>query len=256
VRADPAQLEQALVNLVINARDAMPQGGRVEIELLDGESADDGGGGRADQVCLAVQDNGPGVPHEHRGRVFEPFFTTKPAGRGTGLGLAMVYGIAARAGGEVRLVAAAQPGARFELWLPRSGEDTAPQAPAPAASAAPAASGSKKVLVVDDEGPVRRVITLVLERSGYEVITVGSADEALALPDALMAEVDLVVTDVLMPKMPGNELVQRLRLVRPGLRCLFMSGYPADESTGDDPFLPKPFSPDDLLTRVQAALTS
>jgi two-component system cell cycle sensor histidine kinase/response regulator CckA len=263
VRSDPARFEQALLNLVLNASEAMPGGGLVSIRtdnvLLGPEAA-----ARLDEplpageyVRVTVQDTGAGMDAAVLGRIFEPFFTTKQVGKGTGLGLSMVFGVMRSLSGGIEVETEPGKGTRFCLYIPRSHEEV----PAGAGSAAsvPEATGrAARILLVEDEPAVRRLARRILERDGHEVLEAGNGTEALRRVDEGPAP-DLVVTDVIMPEMGGGELANRLRAARPGLRVLFMSGYTADELEDrgiEDTaaFLSKPFPPALLLSRVRAAL--
>jgi PAS domain S-box-containing protein len=247
VRADPGQLKQVLMNLVLNARDAMPTAGVLRIETWNVE----GRGGRGPRVRLVVRDTGTGMTDDVRRRAFEPFFTTKPTGEGTGLGLATVYGIVKGAGGDVALSSEPGEGTEATVELP------AIAAPAPHGRETGVQDGGRRVLLVDDEEPVRRIAARILARHGYEVVTPDSPAEALALvsPGAENG-FDLLVTDVVMPHMSGTDLAARAREVHPGLKVLFMSGYSerAGEAAANGVFLSKPFDEQSLLEKVREAL--
>jgi two-component system cell cycle sensor histidine kinase/response regulator CckA len=246
VLADRAQLEQVLVNLAVNARDAMPDGGTLTIAV----GPDDGG------VRVTVADDGAGMTDEVRERAFEPFFTTKPAAEGTGLGLATVHGVVAEAGGRVELESAPGRGSTVTVWLPGAGE-RAPQAEEPAAGAVPAAR-SARVLVVEDQGPVRRQARRILEGAGFAVRDAAGAEEALGS----WAPVDVLVTDVVMPGMTGTELARRARARAPELRVVLMSGHTDDvvvragARAGSLAFVQKPFTRETLLAAVDEALAA
>jgi signal transduction histidine kinase len=260
VLADRGQLEQVAVNLVKNARDAMPRGGvvRVAVRALDrAEAAALGSSLDAPrQALLEVSDEGQGMSPDVAARAFEPFYTTKPRGQGTGLGLATVHGIAAQSGGQVALDTAPGHGATLRVFLPlgRAVAARAASAPAPAP-----AGGPERILLVEDDPHVRHLAHRVLDRAGYDVTVAASGAEALqAFPGA--PEPRLLLTDVAMPGMSGPDLAARLRAAAPDLRVLFMSGY-YDAALADtaalDPareLVEKPFSPDVLLRRVRAAL--
>ncbi|MFH1462941.1 MAG: ATP-binding protein [Pseudomonadota bacterium] len=231
VEADPGQLEQVLVNLAVNARDAMPRGGSLHI----GTSVGPGGG-----VRLTVADTGCGMEPEVLARVFEPFFTTKEPGRGTGLGLSMAYGVVTQSGGEIEVQSAPGEGTTFTITLPGAARREAP----PAAAAQPEVDrGKGTVLLAEDDAAVRALTARMLVRAGYYVLEAASGEEALALVRAMEAPIDLLLTDVVMPGMDGPALAARL----PELPVLFMSGYTEDaiERCGvfarDVPFLAKPF---------------
>jgi PAS domain S-box-containing protein len=258
VCCDPAQLEQVLFNLAVNARDAMPGGGTLSIEtanLPDGAGQPDLGG--ADWVRLRIRDSGSGMSREVKDHLFEPFFTTKPSGRGTGLGLATVYGIVRQAGGQVRVESDPGKGTTFDVLLPRSAE-VAPQAPGAGRTEAP--GGTETLLLVEDDPGVRDVAARALRAGGYRVIGAADAAEAMAAVRAEASLPTLLVTDVIMPGTTGRELADRLRHERPDLRVLFLSGY-AQDVIGPhgvlDPaesFLAKPFTPSALLAKVREVL--
>jgi signal transduction histidine kinase len=257
VRGDRGQLEQVLMNLAVNARDAMPGGGRLSIEVAGvtlTEPAEDGlAAGR--WTRLSVADSGSGMTPEVADRAFEPFFTTKPRGQGTGLGLATVYGVVRQHGGHARLTTAPGKGTRFDLFLPATDEVPAP-ATAPAPRGSLAARGGETVLVVDDEPAIRRVVNAVLGKLGYRVVEAGSGEEALALLDHGL-QVHALLSDVVMPGLRGADLAAAFRARRPGRPVLLMSGY-ADGGQGEpglaDAFLAKPLTPDGLARALRAAL--
>jgi two-component system cell cycle sensor histidine kinase/response regulator CckA len=257
VVADRSQLEQVLVNLAVNARDAMPDGGmlRIETDDLDAGAAWAQGSAIGDAVVLTVSDTGVGIAGELRERVFEPFFTTKEPGQGTGLGLATVYSTIRAAGGRIRLASEPGRGAAFRILLPVAAQQPAVAAAVPATP--DRVTGSGRLLVVEDESAVRTLVGRVLERAGYEVATASDGGQALQLIDGGDGQFDLVLTDVVMPGMSGIELVGELRSRRPGIRVLLMSGYTEDSvGQGDSrlDMLTKPFSERDLLARVGASL--
>ncbi|HEX6039832.1 PAS domain S-box protein [Longimicrobium sp.] len=262
VRADPGQLEQVLMNLAVNARDAMPGGGTLTIETanvaLDAPVAVD-----EDQVApgryvmLAVRDTGVGMDPGVRQRIFEPFFTTKPQGKGTGLGLSTVYGIVRQSGGHIRVESAPGQGTRFTIWLPR--EDAPHEVPA-VAQARPPEQGSESVLLVEDDEVVRGLLAMFLRRLGYDVISAGGGDEALSLVEAAGAPPQLLLTDVVMPGMSGRELAGAVRARWPGVKVIYMSGYTneaIDRHGVLDPgseFIQKPVAPDVLAQRLREVL--
>jgi signal transduction histidine kinase len=256
VSVDVGQIEQVLLNLTVNARDAMPEGGTLLIETGKRSFEGDPDGllsGR--YVRIAVTDTGSGFSPEARERGFEPFFTTKPIGQGTGLGLSTVYGIARGAGGDVRITSEAV-GSTVTVYLPQVTARAAPEPPSP--SGPPDSDGQRRLLVVEDEEAVRSVTRSILERNGYDVVTFGAAEEALA-ELASDARVDLLLTDVVMPGMSGPQLADRARGLRPDLPVLLMSGYPRDllEQGAIDPGLvmvKKPFDSHALLDHVTRAL--
>ncbi len=261
VEADRGQMEQVLVNLAVNGRDAMPDGGRLIVEVgnaeLDGAFAATHVGLAAGRyVRLSISDSGVGMPPEVLQRAFEPFYTTKPKGEGTGLGLATVYGIVNAAGGHVMLYSEAGTGTSVKIHLPATGR--AADAREDAAKGAPDGRG-EVVLVVEDEPEVRAIAKRILVKAGYEVLTAPGGREALELIDE--HRVDLVLTDVIMPGMVGPDLVKLMRESRPELRVIFMSGYShkvlAPEALRDQErtaFLEKPFAADKLKQVVRDLL--
>ncbi len=264
VKADPGQIEQVVLNLVVNARDAMPDGGTLTIETrnvqLDALYAADHPGTRpGPHVMLAVRDTGVGMDESVRRRIFEPFFTTKPQGKGTGLGLSMVYGIVKQSGGSIAFHSEPGRGTRFVVYLPQVFGATAVR---PAPPAAPVRRGQETVLVVEDEPPLRELATRILVGAGYTVLQAANGNDALARIAGHSGPVDLVFTDVVMPGMSGRELVARLSALRPALRVLYTSGYTEDailrHGVLDDPrrFLSKPYTPSVLRARIREALDS
>jgi len=262
VRADPGQLEQVLMNVVVNARDAMPTGGRLTVETanvgLDPPYAAEHPGVRpGPHVMLAVSDTGVGMDPETRRRAFEPFFTTKPAGQGTGLGLATVYGIVRQSGGHIEVYSELGQGTSFKIYLPRVDEEAGATTAVPTA---PPARGAETVLLVEDEDALREIASRILEEHGYTVLEARSGPAALELADKHPGPIHVLVTDVVMPQMPGRELAEQLAIRRPSLRVLFMSGYTEQavlrhgvlsEGTA---FLQKPFGPDSFLSKVRQVL--
>ena len=247
--ADPNQLEMALLNLVVNARDAMPDGGTLRIAAMPETIVQDGDLAPGRYICLSVTDTGTGMSAETMARAVEPFFSTKGVGKGTGLGLSMVHGLASQLGGALRLRSTAGEGTCVELWLPQG------QAVAPLVSAAvpPVLEASRgTALLVDDEEFVRLSTAAMLGELGYDVVEADSAEAALALIDAGMAP-DLVVTDHLMPGMTGSDFARRLLRGDPALPVLVISGYAESEGIAPDlPRLTKPFRRDELLRSLVA----
>jgi two-component system, cell cycle sensor histidine kinase and response regulator CckA len=229
VTADPGQLEQVIANLGVNARDAMPRGGTLTITTTNVTGrgvtapADEGLSAAGPLVSLAVTDTGIGMDDEVRGRLFEPFFTTKELGRGTGLGLATVYGIVRQSGGHIQVRSRPGEGSSFTVYLPRA------EAPRPArgalAAAAPVSGGSETVLVAEDEEAVRHLVCRVLRAKGYRVLEARHAEAALDLAAATAEPIDLLVSDLVMPGLGGRALADRLLNLRPALRVLFITGY-------------------------------
>jgi two-component system cell cycle sensor histidine kinase/response regulator CckA len=248
VRADRAQIEQVIVNLVVNARDAMPHGGRILLTTANVRIE------RGDFVRFTVRDTGVGIDQQARARLFEPFYTTKGPGKGTGLGLATVYGIVKQAGGQVRVESEPGRGALFEVLLPRSTRVAARLAPVVAPPDPPRGRGT--ILLVEDDDSVRDFVGFVLRQQGYDVLDAEHGSRALELAHAHEGEIDLLLSDVVMPYMSGFEVAEALRRSRPTLRVLHISGYPGDGMTGDAAFLAKPFSRETLLERVGQLIAS
>ena len=262
VRADPHQLEQVIMNLAVNARDAMPDGGRLLIETADFEDNRSEARQHPDShagsyVMLAVTDSGVGMDEGTRQRIFEPFFTTKDVGRGTGLGLSMVQGIVGQSGGYVTVESEPGEGTTFRVYLPAVAEAEV-EIEKPASDAA--SGGKEMVLVVDDQAEVRSYAVAVLKNYGYRVIQAASAGEALLLCERERRQIHLILTDVVMPNMSGFELAKRLEKLRPGIKVLFMSGFAESVIAthgvlaGDAQLIAKPFSPEELTGKVRAVL--
>jgi PAS domain S-box-containing protein len=258
VRTDPAQMEQVIVNLANNARDAMPNGGKVVIETanvdLDGGASSKNLGLKPGQyVMLAVSDTGVGMDAETRSRLFEPFFTTKDPGKGSGLGLATVYGTIKQSDGQITVYSQPNCGTIFEIYLPRVKE--AVTEPVRKGSA----KGSETILLVDDEEGVRKLVFAVLKSNGYDVLEANNGSAAIGVYEKNAHKIDMVLTDVVMPQMSGFDLGKELEGRTPGLKILYMSGY-RDNEIGDAPgispraFLHKPFTPDVLLEKVREVL--
>jgi two-component system, cell cycle sensor histidine kinase and response regulator CckA len=262
VKADPGQMEQVVVNLCVNARDAMPDGGLLRIEttnvavdLADPSQHEPMAPGR--YVTIAVSDSGCGIEKEMLPKIFEPFFTTKEEGKGTGLGLSMVYGAVKQAGGYVWAYSTVGQGTTFRIYLPRIDEPVetprAPEAPMPA-------KGSETILLVEDEGSLMDIAHEILEDHGYRVIQAGGAEEAVEVARRHPDTIHLLLTDVVMPGMNGRALADSLRTTRPGLKVLYMSGYTDDIIAHRGVLEPhtflltKPFTTLDLLRRVRDAL--
>jgi CheY-like chemotaxis protein len=248
---DPAQVEQVLVNLALNARDAMPGGGNLRLST---SNADLEGGS---YVRLSVSDTGVGMDPGTRARIFEPFFTTKQGGGGRGLGLSTVYGIVEQSGGRISVDSEPAQGTTFTLYFPRY---WGPEAAVGTAAQRTPETGTETVLLVEDEAAVRASVRRLLEWHGYTVIEARSGTEALRVYDAHEGEIPLVLTDVVMPEMGGYELVELLRARRPEIRVVFMSGYAerALTSPGAVPsgsgYLEKPFTVETLMRRIREVL--
>jgi len=263
VQADPHQVEQAIVNLVINSRDAMPTGGRITVETgdvyLDEVYARTHAGVQPGQfVMIAVSDTGVGMPADVQQRVFEPFFTTKDHSRGTGLGLATVYGMAKQASGDIWLYSEPGKGTTFKLYLPAV-THAIPESPA--AVVPTALRGSATILVVEDEASVRDVILKVLAQLGYVTLPAACGQEALEIGKSHSSRIDLLLTDMAMPGMSGRQLMGALSGLRPNLKVLYVSGYTENVAIErgiidrNTPFLSKPFSRSSLAKAVKEALT-
>lgn len=250
VHADPGQVEQVLMNLVVNARDAMPRGGKLTIEtanvdLGEGDADRHVGVAPGRYVLLAVADTGCGMDKETMDKIFDPFFTTKEFGKGTGLGLSTVYGIVSQSGGHIVCHSAPGQGTTFRIYLPRT--ETGPVRQEDPAREQARPGGGEHILVAEDEAAVRELVRQMLERLGYRVALAANGSDALDLVTKQGCDPDLVITDVVMPGMSGKELIERLRKIRPGQKFLYMSGYA--ETIGrhgvlepDTPFLQKPFT--------------
>jgi PAS domain S-box-containing protein len=264
VRADAGSVEQILLNLATNARDAMPDGGRLWIEVEPGGRVSGPGIDPARRyACLRVTDTGVGMDEDTRARVFEPFFTTKPSGQGSGLGLSMVYGLVQQHRGSVQLDSAPGAGARVAVYLPTA--DSEDPGEAPASGSRPALSvrgGTETLLLVEDEEPVRRATQRVLERYGYTVLTAADGREAVQALATLEPSIALVITDLVMPKMGGRELFEATRRAGMHVRFLFASGYAPTELRetsrphGPEHFIQKPWTVEALALRVREILDS
>ncbi|TAJ25897.1 MAG: PAS domain S-box protein [Nitrospirae bacterium] len=263
VKADPGQIEQVIMNLAVNARDAMPKGGRLTIKMANVELGETDPSqsvvtrpGR--YVMLAVSDTGHGMDAETQARIFDPFFTTKDKSKGTGLGLSMVYGIVKQSGGYIFVRSDLQQGTTFTIYLPRVMEDVTVAESGRVAGEL--CRGAETILLVEDEGTIRTLAGKVLRSYGYDVLEAREADEALQISRQHGAPIHLLLTDVVMPGVSGRELVERLAPVRPEMKVLYMSGYTDDVivhhgvSGAGTAFLQKPFTPDALVRRVREVL--
>jgi CheY-like chemotaxis protein len=250
VMVDPAQMEQVIVNLIMNAREAMPRGGRVSITTSTAQLG-------SSLVALSVKDTGTGMDEATRERIFEPFFTTKHGSSGTGLGLATVYGIVEQSGGRIVVESEPGQGSEFTIFLPAyTGAEpavTTVQRNVPQ-------GGSETLLLVEDEATVRASVRRLLEWHGYRVIEAGNGSEALRIYEDNPGAIDLVLTDIVMPEMGGRELVERLRQSNPAVRVVFMSGYTEQTVANNGPmptgtgFVEKPFTVDTLMRRLREVL--
>jgi signal transduction histidine kinase/CheY-like chemotaxis protein len=261
VLADPSQLETVVMNLVINARDAMPDGGTLTIQTANVEldelyaqqhvAVEPG-----PYAMVSVSDTGQGMDAETQARIFEPFFTTKEVGRGTGLGLSTVYGVIRQSGGTVWVYSEPGAGATFKIYLPRARGNAAERL---AEAVVTPSTGTETILVAEDEPVVRELILVTLERHGYRAVTAADGSEALAILEREPASFDLLVSDVVMPHMGGLELVKRARRLRPKLRAILVSGYsgrllPPDSLEQDIVLLEKPFTGRHLARAVRTVL--
>jgi PAS domain S-box-containing protein len=250
IRADQTQVEQVILNLAVNARDAMPHGGKLIVETENAVHAD------APMVLLSVTDTGCGMDAQTKSHIFEPFFTTKAMGKGTGLGLSTVYGTVAHNGGHIDVISEIGRGTTFHVYFPRTHSEERPQTEA---SGPFNISGSETILVVEDEAMVRQMVCEVLCRLGYRIITAEDGLQALALARQSQPA-DLVLTDVVMPRLGGRQMVDQLSSIWPGARVLYMSGYTDDAvvhhgvNEHNVAFLQKPFTPDALARKVRAVL--
>jgi CheY-like chemotaxis protein len=265
VLADAGQLEQVVMNLVVNARDAMPTGGSISITTrnhhLDADMV------RAyaevppgDYVMMVVSDTGEGMEDSVKRRIFEPFFTTKPEGKGTGLGLAVVFGVVRQSGGFIFVDSVPTKGSRFDVLLPRADQPPDPFRQRDS-TAKLAVRGSETILLVEDDEGVRGLAKDTLEASGYTVLPVSNGQEALEISAHYPKPIDLVLTDVVMPGLGGRELAERIRQERPAIKVLFMSGYTDDlvlthgVADGTAAFIEKPFAGPKLLGRIRKVLS-
>ncbi|MDB5103221.1 MAG: hypothetical protein JWP91_910 [Fibrobacteres bacterium] len=264
ILADPAQIEQVVMNLVINAREAVPHSGRISIETRNVVVEEDFAALHPSVLpgayaLLTVNDNGCGMDGHVKARLFEPFFTTKEFGKNAGLGLSTAYGIVAQTGGHIIVQSEPGIGSTFKVYLPQAESE---RQPPPPSVPAPASQGDETILLVEDEATVRRFARLVLERSGYRVLEACDGKEGLEISEACMGPIHLVLTDVVMPRLDGPHMVQRLMAARPGLRVIFMSGYTDDAIVrhgffdANTSFIQKPFMPDKLTKILREVLSA
>jgi len=265
VKADPGQIQQIFMNLAINARDAMPRGGKLTIETANVDLGEDCVRGHAEvpagpYVMLAVSDNGTGMDAETRARIFEPFFTTKEPGKGTGLGLSTVHGVVKQSGGFIVVDSELGKGATFKIYLPREGEKASKLMGL--AEEKLSLKGAETVLVVEDERSVRTLAVRVLREQGYTVLEASNGAEALRMDQEFAGEIHLVLTDVVMPEMSGKALSSQIEAARPSIKVLYVSGYTSDVIVrhgvlgSDVSFLQKPFTEDALARKVRKVLDS
>jgi PAS domain S-box-containing protein len=263
VKADPGQIEQVIMNLAINARDAMPKGGKLLIEVTPAAIAEShlrqGTTVRAGRyVMLAVSDSGEGMDAATQARVFEPFFTTKQKGKGTGLGLSTVYGIVKQSDGYIWLYSEAGVGTTFKVYLPRVDDPVEPVAAAPRSTGS--LRGTETILVVEDEDAVRQLVSRVLEKRGYTVLLAAAPNEAAEISRREKQPIHLLISDVVLPQMSGRVMADQIVPNQPGIKVLYMSGYTDDAIVHHGvldpgtPFLQKPFTPDALVRKVREVL--
>ncbi|HEY6265575.1 MAG TPA: ATP-binding protein [Candidatus Acidoferrum sp.] len=263
VRVDPVQMEQVLLNLVLNARDAMPTSGKLtiatsKVDLEEGARSKRAIVPAGNYVVLSVTDNGCGMDEETQSHIFEPFYTTKELGKGTGLGLASVYGIVKQSGGFIWVYSEPGQGTTIKVYLPRV--DNSPTPLPFENSSTEARRGSETVLLVENAESLRTLAKEFLKNSGYAVLDAENGKEALRIASAFAGTIHLVLTDVIMPGMGGKQLAEQLTSLRPATRVLFMSGYSNDGIvqsgilTSEAPLLEKPFTREILLRRVRQVL--
>jgi len=267
IKADPGQIEQVILNLIVNARDAMPKGGRLFLETDQVEMADEAAclnepAISGPYVRLTVRDSGVGMEDSVKNHLFEPFFTTKQMGRGTGLGLSTVYGIVRQSGGCIGVESEKGKGTDFKVYFPAArfsgGEKPIAEGGADRAKLA----GSETILIAEDDSAVRSLVKNILTSYGYRVLEAGNGSEALEVANENPGKIDLLLTDVVMGHMGGRELTDRMRLLRPELKIIYMSGYTDDAVvrhgvfTKMDPFLQKPFTPESLVRKIRMVLDS
>jgi CheY-like chemotaxis protein len=261
-RADTGQLEQVIMNLVVNAKDAMPNGGKIcirtaSVTLDSSYRPENTFIKHGPYVMISISDNGHGMDRETQARVFEPFFTTKEKGKGTGLGLSTVYGIIKQSGGYVFVQSEIGRGTVFTIYLPRVNEPSEALGAAPVSTTA--AGGSETILLVEDEDSVRQLVRETLEARGYRLLEAENGNAALALAASHSEPIHLIITDVVMPGLSGHELVEQLLTARPTIKVLYLSGYAQDAlppNTASSPraFLQKPFTLHSLSRKVREVL--
>jgi two-component system cell cycle sensor histidine kinase/response regulator CckA len=265
VRADPNQMEQVLMNLALNARDAMAGGGRITLTTAEVAPGEGGapilpGGGAGNLVMLIVTDTGHGMDAETKRNIFEPFFTTKGQGKGTGLGLSTVYGIVKQSGGEIQVCSEPGEGTTFRLYFPKIEEGAGPVGLKTALASLP--QGTETILLLEDDVGIRQLVRQMLMGQGYTVLEAQDWRDAVRLCEEHRGPLQLLLSDVVMPEMNGPAVAEHLAILRPEMRVLFMSGY-TNNAIGDHgilnrsvAFLQKPFTRDELVQKVQEVLGS
>jgi CheY-like chemotaxis protein len=264
VRADPGQIEQVIMNLALNARDAMPHGGKLTLETSNAQL--DESYARRHQpalpgsyVMLAVSDTGHGMSPETQARIFEPFYTTKEVGKGTGLGLSMVYGIVKQSGGYIWVYSEPDRGTTFKIYLPRVDQPVEVTAEHRSKTVQ---RGTETILLVEDDAQLRQLSSSVLAHCGYKMLVAASPEEGLAICKENHRDIRLLITDVVMPRMNGRQLAEQVVKIAPNIRVLYISGYTSNAIVHYgvlDPglwFLPKPFSLSSLVAKVREVLDS
>jgi CheY-like chemotaxis protein len=265
VKADPGQIEQVIVNLAVNARDAMLQGGQLTIETMNVELGDTAPSKQSSilpgpYVMLAVSDTGCGMDAETQARLFEPFFTTKEPGRGTGLGLSTVYGIVKQSGGHIDVSSEVGRGTTFKIYLPRVEDEVELSESAP--SRPEVLRGTETILLVEDDEMVRALGQTILQLRGYTILEARNAKEALHVAEEHQGPIHLMLTDTVMPGLSGPELAERLASIRPDTKVLYTSGYTDKVKTHrhltalSAAFLQKPYTPETLTRKIREVLNS
>ncbi len=264
VTADADQMHQVIMNLVVNARDAMPDGGTLDICTMNVDVSDDDASMRFDAqpgpyVMMSATDSGAGMDEQTRQHIFEPFFTTKKGDKGTGLGLSTVYGIVRQSGGWIDVSSKVGVGTSFKLYFPRTDGGSLDEHHEATRTEAP--HGGETILLVEDQDAVRRLTKSILKAYGYQILEAPNADEALGIAERYSGEIDLLLTDVVLPGVNGKELSERLKTLRPTVKVLFTSGYPSDVIAHRGvldvgmAYIPKPFRPDVLAAKVREVST-
>ena len=265
VKADPGQIEQVIMNLALNSRDAMPHGGKLTLETANATLDSDYANAHQPvepgrYIMLAVSDTGQGMTDETMDRIFEPFYTTKEVGKGTGLGLSMVYGIVKQSGGYIWVYSEPEQGTTFKIYLPRV--DQPAEAPGAERPARGILRGSETILLVEDDPQLRELTSSVLTHCGYRVLTASTPEEGISACESNHQEIRLLVTDVVMPRMNGRRLAERIQKIRPDIRVLYISGYTDNAIVHYGVldaglwFLAKPFTLSSLVAKVREVLDS